>query len=489
MPEIRVPASDLLRPRCPQLERLQPGQSYDIIAVRQQAEMLEVDDQRFRTDSAVPHLEDPDAGSGGAAASESEEPRVGFVAACLRYTEEHPGKKILIAGHTDTTGSADYNVRLSRQRAQMVHAMLVGDRETFRHTAQAKFVSGDKEQVLDWVERRFGWPCGMQTNSGSLWRATRAFQESYNDNDRAGNSAAPALAEDGDFRELTWGGIFDCYELNHAEELGCEREELAEFRARLSFVKPDQPYVGCGEYHPIEAAEQDNYRSQTNRRVEILYFDATDVPVPPCHVAACEPESCELYNRACWRRRPMSPMPSALPWTASWEEPERAAQIGKKRKLLLDAPGLPPGYLLTFEITQSAEDRTTQAARLEGIVSEQEQAEAEWGRWFAPERVTYRRRIAKGGAFPPVSFSFEVSGAGRLVRTERPLDYGDTLNVQVGLRIPREDIPVAGADCLLHSQWGILESQIDERGHLLVRGLPPGGVCLSVADKLYLPVD
>lgn len=116
------------------------------------------------------------------------------MAACLRYVEEHPGKKILIAGHTDTSGAADYNVRLSRLRAQMVHAMLIGDRETFRHTARARFVSGDKEQVLNWVEQRFGWPCGLEANSGSLGRSTRAFQQSYNQNDRAGNSAAPARA-------------------------------------------------------------------------------------------------------------------------------------------------------------------------------------------------------------------------------------------------------------------------------------------------------
>lgn len=489
MPEIRVPASELLQPRCPQLEHLRPGQRYSIVIVHQQAEMLEVDDKRFRTESAVPHIEEPESGGASETPSESEEPNVGFVAACLRYCEEHPGKKILIAGHTDTTGAADYNVRLSEQRGQMVHAMITGDRETFRHTAQARHVSGDKQQVLDWVEKRLGWPCGMQTNSGSLWQATRAFQKSYNENGRAGNLAAPALAEDGDFRELTWGAVFDCYELNHAEELGCELADLAEFRSRLCFLDPDAPYVGCGEYHPIEAQDQDNYRSQTNRRVEILYFDAADVPVLPCHVAACEPDSCPLYNRACWRRAPLPAMPSALPWTASWEEPEQPAQMSRKRKLVLDAPGLPAGYLMTFEITQAAEGNTATAARLEGIVSEDEHAETEWGKWFAPERVMYRRRVTKGGAFPPVSFSFSVSGAARLVHTEQPLTYGDVLDVQVGLKIPEDEIPVAGADCLLHSPWGILESKIDDRGHLLVRELPPGGVSLSVADRLYVPAD
>jgi len=120
-------------------------------------------------------------------------------------------------------------------------------------------------------------------------------------------------------------------------------------------VKSDQPYGGCGEHHPIEAADLDNYRSQTNRRVEILYFDATDVPVPPCHVAACEPESCTLYNRACWRRTPLPAMPSALPWTASWEEQERPAGIGHERRMLLEAPGLPARREMTFAVTQDVD--------------------------------------------------------------------------------------------------------------------------------------
>lgn len=60
MPEIRVSVSDLLNGTSEELERLRTGNTYDIVVVHKRADMLEVDDKHFRTDSAVPHIEDPE---------------------------------------------------------------------------------------------------------------------------------------------------------------------------------------------------------------------------------------------------------------------------------------------------------------------------------------------------------------------------------------------------------------------------------------------
>ena len=58
-------------------------------------------------------------------------PGLGVVAACLDYSAKNRDRKMLIAGHTDTVGGDDANVRLSRIRAEAVHGMIVGNRDQF----------------------------------------------------------------------------------------------------------------------------------------------------------------------------------------------------------------------------------------------------------------------------------------------------------------------------------------------------------------------
>src|SRR5262249_6116345 len=47
------------------------------------------------------------------------------------FYDEHPGLAVLVTGHTDTVGGADYNLGLSSERAQMVAAFLENDVDTW----------------------------------------------------------------------------------------------------------------------------------------------------------------------------------------------------------------------------------------------------------------------------------------------------------------------------------------------------------------------
>jgi outer membrane protein OmpA-like peptidoglycan-associated protein len=45
----------------------------------------------------------------------------------VEYLKRSPDRKILIEGHTDSTGSSEYNLRLSQLRAESVQSFLIGN--------------------------------------------------------------------------------------------------------------------------------------------------------------------------------------------------------------------------------------------------------------------------------------------------------------------------------------------------------------------------
>jgi OmpA-OmpF porin, OOP family len=45
----------------------------------------------------------------------------------VEYLERNPDRKILVEGHTDSTGSSEYNLRLSQLRAESVQSFLIGN--------------------------------------------------------------------------------------------------------------------------------------------------------------------------------------------------------------------------------------------------------------------------------------------------------------------------------------------------------------------------
>src|SRR5690606_28093848 len=78
------------------------------------ATVVPITDAHFRTASAVmlPEGEAPTEGQGTATTS------VCSIATILRYMEERPGHKLLVAGHTDSVGSDKDNNKLSAQRGE-----------------------------------------------------------------------------------------------------------------------------------------------------------------------------------------------------------------------------------------------------------------------------------------------------------------------------------------------------------------------------------
>jgi outer membrane protein OmpA-like peptidoglycan-associated protein len=266
-----------------------------IIVTRDTAYRLEVADVHFNFDSAV-FL--PDAGA-DTNAEQTGDPSITGLAvlmACLRYAQAHPEQPIVIAGHTDTVGTPGYNLTLSSLRSQNVQAALLGKRDDWVSSSAAKHCVADYQRILAFTADTMGWDCdpgGVDNKGGpKTAQAVKNFQARYNDEFQA------SIDVDGGVGPQTWGAFFDvCMRELHGL-LGTDDAGLTALQQGITFVDPGHSAVGCGENHPIEAGGQDEYRSATNRRVEVLFFTPSSEPKFPCHpsLSSCLPAACPIYR-------------------------------------------------------------------------------------------------------------------------------------------------------------------------------------------------
>jgi outer membrane protein OmpA-like peptidoglycan-associated protein len=255
----------------------------------------------------------------------------------FRYAAEHPDARLLVAGHTDTAGAAGHNLRLSEARARSVHALLAGDREAWVEIVDEWHRVEDVQRLLKHYRDIDPGPIddamGDQTR-----RAIETFQAVYNhDRVSLGIPGAPEIQVDGRLGPETWGAFFDYYQFSLAQLLGCGpqwtvrailgieepspstppsqdasggseplwRARLDQWRRHLRPAHPQRPAIGLGESFPVEEASRDHYRSEANRRVEILFFQADDVPsIPsePANGSTYTPDECPFCDSTQYRQ-------------------------------------------------------------------------------------------------------------------------------------------------------------------------------------------
>lgn len=75
------------------------------------------------------------------------------------YLKNHPGSKVLIAGHTDSRGSSEYNIALGHRRANSVVTILTANGVANSQIKSISFgeekpaVLGDSEAAYKWNRR------------------------------------------------------------------------------------------------------------------------------------------------------------------------------------------------------------------------------------------------------------------------------------------------------------------------------------------------
>ncbi|MEE9384930.1 MAG: hypothetical protein V3V08_16115 [Nannocystaceae bacterium] len=309
---------------------------------RLQAHVLELEDVFFNHNSAVLLPQGPDASSRSAAlddkpippdsgseAAASEKPSkdttgditgISVLAAVYRHAEGNPAQSLLITGHTDSSGKIAYNEELSRERTACTTALLEGDRDRFVQIAKKWGKVEDYQTILNWLHRRHAWPCSSgkvdNVHGPQTSKAVRAAQAACNsrylklDKPRLGlPGPEEKLVVDGAVGTNTWGGFFDLYMVGLCDLLKVRHLGLETWRGHLKWLDPKQKSVGCGEAHPIAAEGVDEYRSQRNRRTELVFFLDSERPdLQRCHAAqTCTPDGCELYDRNLYRLSHLPP--------------------------------------------------------------------------------------------------------------------------------------------------------------------------------------
>ncbi len=264
--------------------------------IKKKAIMLEVEDALFHFDSAVVLPEKPQGPSSEDGAEPSEETTdisgISVVYGIYNFLTDNPDKKMIIVGHTDTRGNANYNFNLSDLRAMSVLFLLGGERDNWANNCDKKKKVEDYQQILTHYVKKWGWDCdpdGVDNIRGPKTReAVRKFQETYN------TEFKKEIDVDGDVGPDTWRAIFDCYMRELAEMADTTPDKLGEYRSRIKYVSDKNRTIGCGESYPIDEKHLDEYKSQTNRRVEVLFFDPGEVPVISCPHPAGPDEGCDI---------------------------------------------------------------------------------------------------------------------------------------------------------------------------------------------------
>lgn len=256
--------------------------------------VIEISDVQFRTDSAVP------APIEETSETQSQIPALQAVRRAYLYAEEHQDYQMLVTGHTDSRGRAQHNFDLSYHRARVILALLTGNKEMFKESVEQKNTNEDKQAILKYFHEWNGLNCDPGPVDGVIGdrtsQAIRNYQRGYN---RIFNEE---IAVDGIWGGQTWGAAFDMYRQELEDMLGEERDDLRSYSAYLNFY-PGRQMCACGESIPTDHPGADEYASQTNRRVEILFLRPTAeldfsccTDSPPFPETVCEQNSCPLYG-------------------------------------------------------------------------------------------------------------------------------------------------------------------------------------------------
>jgi hypothetical protein len=153
-----------------------------------------------------------------------------ILAVSYLFLEQNPRYRLLLSGHTDTSGGEAYNFGLSDLRAENVDCLLRGDRDRWIAIVFEKCQVEDVQLICSYLKHTSGWPCdpGPVNNEWgpSTQNAIKGLQNTYN------QTFGKSILIDGLAGWETWGAIFDIYMSELAHLLEIEPGELPKYRSQ-----------------------------------------------------------------------------------------------------------------------------------------------------------------------------------------------------------------------------------------------------------------
>lgn len=260
---------------------LSPATEYQITVVScVKVRILEIEDCLFNFDSAV-FLPDTSGKSTDGTEAQERINGLNVIRSILKQVKNHSEQKVLVAGHTDRSGPEEYNFELSRKRAFVVISVLEADRDSWVKIVIDQNKNEDIQYILKWIAVYKKWNCDPGKIDGIKGPDTIASIKEF--------QKKSSLKDDGIAGELTWGAIFDIYQEYLDDIMANEKDALA-MRTSINWAF-DCKGVGCGEMWPITSET----KSQTDRRVEVLFFDDA-LPECTCSNGSCQRSDCPVYK-------------------------------------------------------------------------------------------------------------------------------------------------------------------------------------------------
>jgi hypothetical protein len=198
---------------------------------------------------------------------------IGCVAQALAYARAHPERRILVVGHTDTSGSKTHNRGVAERRAAHLSALLRADVKAWVASCETDGTVADLCAHVRWAAGRFAWACdpGVASAMGPQVRTALAAW-------RGAASEATGIHVDPEAEPCAddWRIAYALLDLALAEELDLDLAALAQLRGGLQWCDP--PVIGAGELWPRALVGRNGVASALNRRTEILFATVDAVP-------------------------------------------------------------------------------------------------------------------------------------------------------------------------------------------------------------------